>query len=57
MEVTGDLAGNKIAEKTTNASKSSPKNSSEAIEIETETTRFDRDIPRERYRCRKLLMT
>ena len=25
MEVTGDLAGNKIAEKTTNVSKSSPK--------------------------------
>ena len=50
MEVTGDLAGNNIADKTTNVSKSSPKNSSEAIEIETENTRFDRDIPPERYR-------
>ena len=61
MEVTDDLTGNKTVDKTTNVSKSSPKNSSEAIEIETKNTRFDRDIPPERYRPpekrQKLLMT
>ena len=46
-EATGDLRGNKIADKTTNVSRFSPQNSSETVESETEDTRFDEEIPKE----------
>ena len=46
-EATGDLRGNKIADKTTNVSRFSPQNSSETVESETENTRFDKEIPKE----------
>ena len=42
VEVTGDIIGNKIADKTTKASKSLPQNSSETVETETENIGFDR---------------
>ena len=49
-EATDDLIGNKIAaDKITNVSRKSPQNSSETVEGETENTRFDRGIPKERY--------
>ena len=42
MEPTCYLVGNKIAEKIIKASRSSPQNSIETIERETENTGFDR---------------
>ena len=44
VEATGGLAGNKIADKITKASRNSPENSSEAVENETENIGFDREI-------------
>ena len=40
---------NKISDKITKVTRSSPQNSPEKIEIETESTIFDREIPKERY--------
>ena len=48
-EATGDLTGAKIADKITKVSKTSPQNSSETIESETENTGFDMEIAKERY--------
>ena len=46
---TGDLIGNKIADKITKLSRGSPQNNSETVESETEKIEFDREIPKERY--------
>ena len=46
-EATGDLIGNKIADKITNVSRGLPQNSSEAIESETENKGFE--IPKQIY--------
>ena len=43
------MIGNKIADKITRASRSSPQNSLEIVESETENPGFDREIPEERY--------
>ena len=40
-DATGDLIGNKIADKMTNVSRTSPQNSSEAVTNETENIRLD----------------
>ena len=48
-EATGGLVGKKIADKITKVSKSSPQNSLETVESETENTRSDIKIPTERY--------
>ena len=45
-EVTGDLIGNKIADKIT---KVSPQNSPKTVKNETEDMGFDREIPRDIY--------
>ena len=54
-EATGDMIGNKIANKITTVSRSSPQNNSEAI-----TNEHDKIIPKERYifqkKDRKILM-
>ena len=55
-EATGDLIGNKIANRITKVSKSLPQNNSETI-----TNGHDKEIPKERYiylqkKDRKLLM-
>ena len=42
------MIGNKIADKITNVSRSSPRNSSEKVESETENAGFDTEIPKER---------
>ena len=42
--VTGGLIGNKIANKITNVSRSSPQNNSVTI-----TNKYDKGIPKERY--------
>ena len=47
-EATGDLIGNKITDKIRKVSRSSPQNSLEAIQSETENIGFDREIPKER---------
>ena len=46
---TGDLVGNKIAEKITNVSRTSPQNNSETVTSEKKNIGLDREIPRERY--------
>ena len=46
-EASGDLIGNKIADKRTKISRSSPQNSSETVESKTENIGFDREIPKE----------
>ena len=48
-DATGDLIGNKIVDKVTKVSRTSPQNSSETVTNETENIRLDRDIPKERY--------
>ena len=60
-EATSDLMGNKIVDKSTKASRSSPTNSSEIVESEAENTGFDREILKDRQisperRREKLLM-
>ena len=40
---------NKIADKMTKFSRSSPQNNLETVESETKNTGFDREIPKERY--------
>ena len=60
-EATGDLIGNKIADKYTKDSKASPQNISEAAESETQNIRFDIEIPkryiyRPQIKDRKLLI-
>ena len=47
-QLTGVLIGNKT-DKITKALTSSPQNSSETVESETESTGLDREIPKERY--------
>ena len=49
-EVTGDLIGNKIADKIT---KVSPQNSPKTVKNETEDMGFDREIPRDIYLQKK----
>ena len=49
-EVTGDLIGNKIADKIT---KVSPQNSPKTVKNETEDMGFDREIPRAIYLQKK----
>ena len=46
---TSDLIGNKIADKVTKVSISSPQNSWETVQIKTENIQFGTDIPKERY--------
>ena len=48
-EATGDLIGNKIADKITKVSRGSPQNTSETVESETENTWFNREIPKESH--------
>ena len=48
-EATGELTGNKIADKIIKVSKITPQNNSETVERETENIRFDRKIPKKRY--------
>ena len=48
-EATVDLIGNKIADKITKISRSSPQNNSEMIRNETENIKHDKVIPKERY--------
>ena len=43
------MIGNKITDKITKMSRRSPQNNSETVESEIENTKFDREIPRERY--------
>ena len=43
------MIGNRIANKITRYSTSSPQNSLETVKSETENTGFDREIPKERY--------
>ena len=49
MEATGELIRNKIADKITNLSRSSQQNNSETFESETENSKFEREIPKERF--------
>ena len=49
-EVTGDLIGNKIADK---IRKVSPQNSPKTVKNETEDMGFDREIPRDIYLQKK----
>ena len=46
---TGDLIGNKVADKITKIAGSSTQNYLETVEGETENIVFDRGIPKERY--------
>ena len=48
-EATGKLTGNKIVDKTTEVSRTSPQNSLETVTNETENIGLDRKIPKERY--------
>ena len=48
-KATGDLIGNKIADKITKVSRGSPQNTSETVESEIENTWFSREIPKESY--------
>ena len=48
-EETGDLIGNKIADKITKVSRVSPQKSSEIVKNEAGNIGFDREIPKERY--------
>ena len=48
-KATGDLIGNKTADKITKLSRGSPQNNSETVESETEKIALDREIPKERY--------
>ena len=43
------MIGNKITDKITKMSRHSPQNNSEIVESEIENTKFDREIPKERY--------
>ena len=47
-EGTGDLIGNKISEKITKVTRTSPQNSSEIVTNERDYIGFDREIPKER---------
>ena len=46
---TGDLIGNKIADKITKLSRGSPQNNLESVESETKSIGFGKGIPRERH--------
>ena len=48
VEGTGDLIGNKISEKITKVTRTSPQNSSEIVTNERDYIGFDREIPKER---------
>ena len=48
-EGTGDLIGNKIADKITKVLRTSSQNTSERVPSETEDIKFDAKIPKERY--------
>ena len=48
IEATGDLTGNKIADKITEVSRTSPQNSSEIVTNETENIGVDRKRPKKR---------
>ena len=48
-EATGGLIDNKIADRTTKATKTLPHNNSEIVTNEEENIVLDREIPRERY--------
>ena len=43
------MIGNKIADKITKVSRTSPQNTPETVESETEKIGFDREIPKQRY--------
>ena len=43
------MIGNKITDKITKISRRSPQNNSETVGIKIENTKFDREIPKERY--------
>ena len=49
MEATGDLIGNKIADKIAKVSRTLPQNSSETVTNEGENIEHDRKISKERY--------
>ena len=54
IEATGDLTGNKIADKITEVSRTSPQNSSEIVTNETENIGLDRKRPKKKMHiCRK----
>ena len=48
VEGTGDLIGNKISEKITKVTRTSPQNSSEIVTNERDYNGLDREIPKER---------
>ena len=48
-EATGDLIGNKIADKITKVSRTSPQYTPETVKSQTEKIGFDREIPKQRY--------
>ena len=48
-EASGDLIGNKIADKITNISRASPQNSSETVTNERKNIELNREIPRKIY--------
>ena len=48
-EATGDLIDNKIADKITKVSRTSPQNSSKSLKNETENIGIDREIPKEKH--------
>ena len=47
--MTGDLIGNKIADKIKNVKKTSRQNTSETVTNGTESIEHDKEIPKERY--------
>ena len=52
-EASGDLIGNKTADKITKVSRALPQNISEAVTNKAENIGLDREIPKERYITRK----
>ena len=48
VEGTGDLIGNKISEKITEVTRTSPQNSSEIVRNQGDYIGFDTEIPKER---------
>ena len=49
VEPTGDLTGNRIVDKITKLSKTSPQNNLEKVTNEEENLGLDKEIPKERY--------
>ena len=48
-QATGDLTGNKVADKITKVSKTLPQSITETVTNEAESIGLDREIPKEKY--------